>query len=126
MRKIDRTVLLETAYITAFTVILSLVLQAVFLILNKWNYTVLLGNLLGAAAAVGNFFLMGLTVQSAVIKEEKAAKNTIKVSQGLRLLFLFIVAAIGYLGSVFNTLSVIIPYLFPRIAVFFRPFFNKK
>ena len=58
MLKVDKTVLKETKYIAAVTVILSVLLQAVFLIIHKWNYTVLLGNVLGAAAATGNFFLI--------------------------------------------------------------------
>jgi len=77
MKKIDATVLKETGFIAAFTLILSLLMQSVFLIIGKWDYTVLLGNLLGYLAAVGNFFLLGLTVQSAVEKEEKEAKSLI-------------------------------------------------
>lgn len=125
MKRIDPTVLKETKYIGLFTFILSVLLQSVFLIIGKWDYTVLLGNLLGAIAATGNFFLMGLTVQESLTKEEKEAKNLIKLSQSGRLFMLFIIALIGYLLSVFNTLAVIIPYLFPRIAVMLRHFVIK-
>ena len=76
-------------------------------------------------AAVGNFFLMGLTVQSALGKEEKEARRTVKMSQSLRLLMMFAVAIVGYLLSVFNTLAMIIPFLFPRIAVALRPAIKK-
>ena len=55
-------------------------MQAVFLIIRMWDYTVILGNLLGAAVNVLNFFLMALTVQKAVEKEEKEAKQTMKLS----------------------------------------------
>lgn len=125
MKKIDATVIRETCYIAAITVILSMLMQAVFLIIGKWSYTVLLGNLLGLVAAVGNFFVMGLTVQAAVLKEEKDAKNLMKLSQTGRLFALFVTALIGYLVPVFNTVSVIVPYLFPRIAVALRPIFIK-
>ena len=53
-------------------------------------------------------------------------KNLIKVSQSLRLLMMFAVALIGYLVPVFNTVAVILPFLFPRIAVAVRPLFMKK
>ena len=99
MKKIDSTIIKETVYIFAFTLIFSVLMQAVFLIIGKWNYTVLLGNLLGGLAAVGNFFLMGLTVQSALGKEEKDAKSTMKLSQMLRTLMLFIVAVIGHVAG---------------------------
>lgn len=125
MKKIDPTVLKETSYIAAVCAVLSLLMQSVFLIIGKWDYTVLLGNLLGLLAAVGNFFLMGLTVQSALGKEEKEARRTVKMSQSLRLLMMFAVALIGYLLSVFNTIAMIIPFLFPRIAVALRQFIKK-
>lgn len=126
MKKIDSTVLKETAYIGAMVLIFSLALQSVFLIIGKWDYTVLLGNLLGFIAAVGNFFLMGLSVQASLGKEEKDAKNFMKFSQSLRLLLLFVIAVVGYLVPVFNILAVLIPFLFPRIAVALRPLFMKK
>ncbi len=126
MRKIDPTVLKETGYIAAMVFIFSLALQSVFLIIGKWDYTVLTGNLLGFVAAVGNFFLMGLSVQSSLGKEEKDAKNLMKLSQSLRLLLIFVIALIGYLVPVFNTIAVLIPLLFPRIAVALRPVFMKN
>ena len=126
MKKIDPTVLKETGYIGAMVFIFSLALQSVFLIIGKWDYTVLLGNLLGFVAAVGNFFLMGLSVQSSLGKEEKDAKSLMKLSQSLRLLLIFVIALIGYLIPVFNTIAVLIPLLFPRIAVALRPVFMKK
>lgn len=126
MKKIDPTVIKETKYIVAATVILSTLMQAIFLIIGKWDYTVLLGNLLGAVAAVANFFIMGLTVQKALNKDEKEAKSVLKLSQSLRMLMLFVVAMVGYLVPVFNTLTVVLPYIFPRLAITLRPFFNKK
>ena len=126
MKRIDSTVLKETAFIAGFTFVLSLLMQSVFLILGKWDYTVLLGNILGFLAAVGNFLLLGITVQNAVLKEEKDAKYLMKLSQTARLFLMFIIALIGYLVPIFNIIAVIIPYLFPRIAIAVRPAFNKK
>ena len=126
MKKIDATVLKETVYIATGTLILSLLMQSVFLVINKWEYTVLLGNLLGYIAAVGNFFLLGLTVQSAVEKSEKEAKSLMKLSQMARLFLLFVIAIIGYTIPVFNILAVVITFLFPRIAIAVRPAFTKN
>ena len=126
MKKIDSTVLKETAYVALVTLVLSALMQSVFLIAGKWNYTVLLGNLLGGLAAVGNFFIMGLTVQSALGMDVKDAKSRMKLSQMLRTLLMFIVAVIGYVVPVFSLLAVVIPYLFPRVAVTLRAFSVKK
>lgn len=125
MKKIDQTVLQETKYIGILTVIFSMLLQAVFLIIRKWEWSVLFGNLLGAFGAVLNFFLMGITVQNAVLKEEKEAKSLIKFSQSARMLMLFIVAGVGFLCPAFHTIAVVIPLLFPRFAITLRPLFKK-
>ncbi|MBO4732985.1 MAG: hypothetical protein J5662_00770, partial [Clostridia bacterium] len=96
MARINGTVLKETRYIALFSCILSLLMQAVFLIvLRKFDYTVLLGNLLGLLAGVGNFFFMGIGVQKAVEKDEKGAKNVLKFSQTARFFGIFVIAALG-------------------------------
>lgn len=117
----------ETRYIAFWVIVLSAVVQAVFLIIGRWNYTVLLGNLLGGCVGVLNFFLMGITVQNAIAKEdEKAAKLTMKLSQGFRSLLLLIITAAGVVLKYFNTWTVIIPLFFPRIAIMIRPLFDKR
>lgn len=118
MARINGTVLKETRYIALFSCILSLLMQAVFLIvLRKFDYTVLLGNLLGLLAGVGNFFFMGIGVQKAVEKDEKGAKNVLKFSQTARFFGIFVIAALGIVLDCFDTVAVIVPLFFPRIAI---------
>ena len=124
--KIDKTVRQETGYIAAGALILSVLMQAVFLLAGKWDYTVLLGNLLGAIGAVLNFFLMGITVQSAVMEGEKEARAKIKSSQMLRMLLLFIIALLGAVLPCFQIWAVLIPLFFPRITITCRNIFSKK
>ena len=126
MKRIDETVIKETKYIAAWVFLFSVLMQAVFLIIGKWNYTVLLGNLLSAAATVMNFFLLGITVQSALGKEEKEIKTAMKVSQIYRFLFLVIIVILGVTLPCFHIWAVMIPMFFPRIAIAFRPFFDRK
>lgn len=126
MKKIDAVVLKETRYIAFFVLLFSLCLQSVFLIIGKWDYTVLLGNLLGALSAVLNFLFMGITIQNAVEKEEKEAKTAMKVSSTYRNLFILIITVIGIVLKCFNTVSVIVPLFFPRIAIAIKPLTDKK
>ena len=130
MNKISRTIWKETAYIAVFVIILSMLMESVFLIIGKWNLTVLFGNILGAAVAVLNFFLLGLTVQKAVLQDEKKAAVTMKFSQMGRLFLMFAIAIIvfcvnKYAAPVFNLIAVVIPYIFPRIAIALLPAFRK-
>lgn len=126
MKKTDPTVRRETLFVAAVTGILSLLMQAVFLILRCWDVTVLTGNLLGAGAGILNFYLMGRTVQKAVDQEPKQAATTMRLSQGLRLLMLFLIALAGVLLPWTNTVAVLIPLFFPRIAVMLRPMLGKR
>ena len=126
MKKIEPVVYKETGYICVWVLILSALMQAVFLVIGKWSYTVLLGNLLGGAAAVLNFLVMAIGVQRALEKEPDDAEKTMKLSQSLRFLALIVVVAIGAVLNCFNTISVIIPLLFPQVGVFLRPLLAKK
>ena len=101
-------------------------MQVVFILIRKWDYTVLLGNLLSGFFAVLNFLLMGMTVEKAVEKEEKEAKALIKTSQSLRQLMLLAAVAIGALLPVFNIWASVIPLIFPRISISIRPFIGKN
>ena len=126
--KIDKTVIKETKYIASFVVIFSVLMQAIFLIISKWNYTVLLGNLWGAAVAVGNFFLMGIFVQKAVAQDEKDARQTVKASQSLRMVCIFLLIVIGILifKQTPSRVAMLIPLVFPRISIAIRPFIDKS
>ena len=127
MSKLDPAVKKETGYIAFWVVLLSVLMEAVFLILRKWDLSVLLGNLGGAAAAVGSFFLLAVTVSKAVSsgKPEEAAKR-VKASAGLRLIGMGGICAllIGVLHT--NVYATVIPLLFPRIGLMFRPLIDKK
>ena len=126
MIKVSSTVKNETLYIAYFSLILSVLMQAVFILLHKWACTVLLGNLLSLGAAILNFFVMGITVQKAVTLEVNDAKKLMRSSQNLRKAGLFVAVAIGVVAPCFNTVAVIVPLFFPRIAVSFRPLIKDK
>ncbi len=121
MKKFDPAVRAQLLYVAAATLILSVLLQAVFLVIGYWDYTVLLGNLYGMAVAILNFFLLALTVMRAVEKEEKQAGQMLRASQAGRLFLQFVLALVGALVPVFHTVAVLIPFLFPRVAISLYP-----
>lgn len=126
MKKIDEAVVRETRFILLSVVLLSAVMELVFLFIGKWDLTVLFGNLLGGAVAVLNFFLMGLGIQSAVEKDEKDATKTMKTSQSLRMLMIFVLILPCALLDFFNLFAGLIPLVFPRIAIAFRMLLGKN
>ncbi len=126
--KVDKTVIKETKYIASFVLILSVLMQAVFLIISKWDYTILLGNFWGIIIAVGNFFVMGLFVQKAVTQDEKEARQTVRASQSLRMAGIFVLAAVGLIifKQTPTRVAIVIPLIFPRIAIMIRPLIDKN
>lgn len=126
MKPIEPAVKKETAYIAGWSLLLSVVMELVFWAVGAMDYTVPLGNLLGVAASLLNFFLMGLTIQKAVGLEEKAASAKMKLSQMLRMLMVLVLAVLGLALPCFHTVAVLVPFFFPRIAISFRPLFDRK
>lgn len=126
MAKTDDTVIKETKYIASWVIILSVIMEAFFLIIGMWDYKVLLGNIFGGTIAVINFLLMGITVQKAVMKDEKGAAASMKLSQTLRNLMLLIAAVLAITLPFFNGAAAIIPLFFPRIAIAFVPLRDRK
>ena len=126
LSQVDPTVKRETCYIAGFVLIFSVIMELAFLLAGAWDITVLLGNLLGGLVAVGNFFLMGLTIQRALGKSEKDAAARMKLSQSLRLIMQLLFCAVGAAAPCFNLIASVVPLLFPRVAVMLRPLLNKK
>lgn len=126
LKNVDAAVKKETAFIACIVLIGSVLMQSVFLIIGKWDYTVLLGNLLGAAVAVGNFFLMGITIQKSLELDPKDAAAKMKVSQKLRLLGMIVVCALGAALPWFHLLALVVPLLLPRLGITIRGMMIKR
>ena len=126
-KRMDPIVKKETTYVAMWVLACCLLMQGVCLLLGWWSLSVLLGGLLGGVTAVVNFLLMCRMVQKAVLQDPKQAKNTVKLSQGLRLIMqglILVVAAC--LPTVFNLWATAIPLLVPRIAISLREWLNAK
>ena len=123
----DPAVKKETGYITVWVLLLSLLMEAVFLVIRQWDLSVLFGNLGGAALAILNFFLLAFVVSRAVDKgKPEEAAQRVKATATLRLIGVGALSAL--LIGVFktNVFATLIPLLFPRVAIAFRPILDRK
>ncbi len=124
--KVDRVVLKETRYLAIAVTVCSLVMQGVFLILGKYDWTVLTGSLLGGVAAVLNFFSMGMTMQRATAKEDSAeAKKQIRASYNMRYLALGAVVVVAAVTPYFHWVPVVLSLVFPRLWFWVMPLIRK-
>lgn len=140
--KVDATVKRETGRIAAGTAVLSVLMIAVFLVLKKFDLTVLAGALWGTAFAVLNFFLLGLAVQKAAAEmngvtlpppekdeatgeeveappSEQAliAKKKMQLSYSGRMLLMLLSAVLAFVLPFIHPIAGIVPLLFPRIVI---------
>lgn len=147
MLKLQPAVKQDTLRIAAGTACLACVMMLVFLMIGRFDLTVLLGTLLGSATAVGNFFFMALTIQKAVesMKDapapapqepadpddpdgepadappsalSQAARQRVQLSYSLRMLAIIAVGIIALTVDVFHPIATLLPLLFPRIVIF--------
>ena len=127
LSKVDTVVANETKYIALVVLVLSALMEAIYLISGHWNYTVLLGNILGGGAGILNFFLMGLGIQNALEKDNtKGAKDTVSLSHTYRNIFLIAILAVAYLVKIFDIIPTVIALFFSSFGVYIKYFIMKK
>ncbi len=127
-------ILRETAMLAIGELVCIAAMIGIFALLGKLDYTVFLGSLIGGILAVGNFFFMAITSNSAADKAAdqnvKEGKAVIKGSYFGRLLviglLLFVFAESGHC----NVLAMGCPlfFVFPILTVieFFRKSGERK
>ena len=115
--KIQPAVLKETGHIALGVALGDVVMLVVFALIKRLDYTVLLGALLGSAAAVGNFLLMGLGAQRA-LEDPDRAKALVQRSYMLRMLGLLAVLVLGVAAPCFHIIAVIVPVLMPSVTIY--------
>lgn len=114
--KLSPAIIKETKHIAAGVLIGDVVMIAVFAVLKRLDYTVFLGALLGTAAAVLNFFVMGVRAQKAM-EDPDRARFIIQRSYTVRMLGMVAVMALGVIADCFHVVAVVLPLLFPSITI---------
>ena len=83
-----------------------------------FDYTVFLGSLMGGAVAVGNFFLMGLTVQKvASTEDQNLAAGYMRASYARRMLMQVLWVILAIAAPCFHFVAGIVPLLFPGAGI---------
>lgn len=101
------------------SIALSAIMVGVFVLIGRYDRTVLFGALLGTAAATVNFIVMTISLLRAE-KSDSPAKATLRV-RGiyiLRMAILIAVLIFALKSGYFNPFATLLPLCFPRIAMF--------
>ena len=124
-----KAVLRETAIIAAGQAVGVAVMFLLFAMLKRFDRTVLLGGLIGAMLAIGNFFMMAVNVTLAADKAASQSvskgKSMVQTSYAMRLAVIFIVLFVCVKSGMCNVFASVIPMLFVRPTITIAEFFRK-
>ena len=109
--------------------VLVAIMSLVFIALNKFDMTVLIGGIAGAILALANFFFMALAADSAadsaVEQDVKTGKNKMKMSYTTRTIGLFVILLVLAKTGVANPIALVVPFFVVRPLIMVDEFFRK-
>jgi len=130
MEESRKIVLKQTAKIAIGEAVCVALMIGVYALLQKLSLPVVLGGLVGAVLAVGNFFFMALVATLAADKAQaqdvEGGQKLMKGSYPIRLLVLAGALVLCALSGWFDILALALPLLFVRPIIMFLEFFTKK
>lgn len=117
--KPQQSIVKETKRIGVGTVIMLVVMLAVYAVLGKFTVGVLLGGLLGSAYAIFNFFMLGMTLQKAAsMSDQQMAHMKVRSSYSTRMIGMLILAVVAFALPFVEGIPCLIALLFPRATIF--------
>ena len=117
--KPQQSIVKETKRIAVGTVIMLVVMLAVYAVLGKFTVGVLLGGLLGTAYAIFNFFMLGMTLQKAAsMTDQQMAHMKVRSSYSTRMIGMLILAVVAFALPFVEGIPCLIALLFPRATIF--------
>ncbi len=127
---IKKFVLQQTGIVAVGELIGTAAMVGIFTLLGKYDTGVLLGGIVGALAATGNFLAMAIGVNAAADKAEKqnvkGGQATIKGSFLLRMAVLFLILFAFAKSGLCNPVALVVPLVFVRFTLTAAEFFRRK
>ena len=130
MTESRKYVLKETAIVAAGVLAGAALMCGVYCLLGAFDNTVLLGGLVGALVATGNFFSLALIATLASDKAEagdpEGGQKLMKSSYPLRMIVMLGILLLCAKSGWCNILALVLPLAFVRPVLTVREFFRKK
>ena len=115
----------ELLRIAAGTALCTAVMWVVFAALHlvgwvRFDYTVVLGSLVGALVAIGNFAGICFVVQKIIDEpDEKRRKAKLQLSHNSRMLLQAVWVVVAIAAPCFQPFASVLPLFFPRITIYY-------
>lgn len=125
-----RLVLSETRIVLLGEVIGVAAMLGVFALLGRFDMSVLLGGLIGGLLSVANFFFMAANAvmagDRAAGQDMKGGRKLIRLSYTVRVIVIFALLFAVVKSGVGNVFASVLPLLFVRPIITIAEFFRKK
>ena len=119
----------ETAIVAVGELICTAAMVGIFALMGYFDIGVVLGAIVGAVLAIGNFLFMAigasLAADKAQAQDVKGGQNLLQVSMLLRYAVLFIVLFACGRSGIFNLIALVLPLVFVRPTLTIAEFFRK-
>ena len=106
------------------------IMIGVFALVGQFDYTVVLGGLVGGLVATLNFFFMVVGLSAAADRAQNqdanGGKGLVKGSYFIRIAVMFLVLFACAKSGYCNVIALVVPLLFVRPALMVAEFFGKK
>lgn len=127
----NRMVKDELKFILPCVVIADIVIYLVSFLIKGFNFDVISGLLLGSAALIFNLAILGGDVDIALKRfaldgNVKRAKRKMASSYALRSLIVAVAIFISLVSDLFDTIGVLIPFLYVRPIYFIKSIYSDK
>lgn len=125
-----KIVFTETGIVALGQLICVAAMIGVFALLGHFDHTVLLGGLIGAVVAIGNFFFMAIGISLAADKAQaqdvKGGKALVKGSYLMRILVMLVILFACAKSGLCNPIALVLPLVFVRPTLTIAEFLRKK
>ena len=120
----------QTAVLAAGQVVCVSAMVGIFALLGYFDYTVVIGGLMGGIVATLNFLFMAISISLAA---DKAAEQNVKGGKSLatgsymlRLIVMFVILYACAKSGHFHVIALVAPLIFVRPIFMVAEFFQKK
>lgn len=130
MEQTKKTIWKQIGVVALGIVLGTAAMIGVFALVGQYDYTVALGGLVGGLVAFLNFFFMVVSLSAAADRAEnqdvKGGKGLVRGSYFIRLAVMAVVLFACAKSGHFDVIALVVPLLFVRPALMVAEFFRKK
>ena len=127
--KLNQAIIKELRYVAAALGVCTALICAVFAVLHKFSYTVVLGAVWGSVFAFLNVWLLARRVQrvsDCPEEEKKIAQNQLRTSYFSRMMLTAFAIVVGIIAPCFHYIAVLLPFLVPQFVMMLRRAVTRK